>query len=277
MNAPLVFRNTVGGWREPPGSATLRALTPRLAPFTQRNRLLVYIDIACACGATCVLGGRIPSDPLLGEGWFVEPTIFTGFGNEMRIAREEVFGPILAVIPFEDEEEALSIANDTPYGLAAGVWTTDIGRAIRMSEQLAAGTVRVSCYRAISFMAPFGGFKRSGIGRESGQEAIDAYLQTKSVWIDTRGQTANPFVLRWESVRGLHRGLQSFRSMRRMEASLRKASAVRLRFSQSLANRRQRLSQAMVRSTIQRFGRATKPLIRSERLTHLQQCRFLSS
>ena len=164
--------------------------------LAQRQRVLDYVGIARGDGATCVLGGGKPVDPSLGEGWFVEPTIFTGVSNRMRIAREEVFGPILSVIPFEDEDEALAIANDTPYGLAAGVWTTDIGRAIRMSERIEAGTVWVNCYRAVSFMAPFGGYKRSGIGRESGQEAIEAYLQTKSVWIDTSGQTANPFVLR---------------------------------------------------------------------------------
>jgi (Z)-2-((N-methylformamido)methylene)-5-hydroxybutyrolactone dehydrogenase len=164
--------------------------------LAQRKRVLDYVGIAGGEGATCVLGGGTPSDPALGEGWFVEPTIFTGVANTMRIAREEVFGPILSVIPFEDEDEALAIANDSPYGLAAGLWTSDIGRAIRMSERIQAGTVWVNCYRAVSFMAPFGGYKRSGIGRESGQEAIDAYLQTKSVWIDTSGQTANPFVLR---------------------------------------------------------------------------------
>jgi aldehyde dehydrogenase (NAD+) len=114
----------------------------------------------------------------------------------MRIAQEEIFGPVLSVIPFADEEEAIAIANDTIYGLAAGVWTQSIRRALLMSERLRAGTIWVNTYRAVSFMSPFGGYKRSGLGRESGQDAIYEYLQQKSVWISTATEVPNPFVLR---------------------------------------------------------------------------------
>jgi aldehyde dehydrogenase (NAD+) len=162
----------------------------------QYEKILHYMDVAREDGATCVLGGK----PYTGEGArgnrFVEPTIFTGVSNDMRIAQEEVFGPILSVIPFGDEEDALRIGNDIVFGLAAGVWTSDIGRAIRMSEKLKAGTVWVNTYRAVSFMSPFGGYKRSGQGRESGQEAIKEFLQVKSVWIAQHTTAANPFIMR---------------------------------------------------------------------------------
>ena len=158
--------------------------------------MLDYIDVAQTEGATCVLGGGAANRPECGNGWFVEPTVFTDVQPDMRVANEEIFGPVLSIIPFEDEDEAVRIANGTIYGLAAGVWTTSIRRAIVMAEKLEAGTVWVNTYRAISYMSPFGGYKRSGIGRESGIDAVREYLQTKSVWIDISGKAPNPFVIR---------------------------------------------------------------------------------
>jgi aldehyde dehydrogenase (NAD+) len=162
----------------------------------QYRKILDYIAIGKSEGAQVALGGGPADKTQFGDGWFVDPTIFTGVNNRMRIAQEEIFGPVLAVIPFHDEEEAIAIANDTVYGLAAGVWTQSIRRALLMSERLRAGTVWVNTYRAVSFMSPFGGYKRSGLGRESGQEAIYEYLQQKSVWISTATEVPNPFALR---------------------------------------------------------------------------------
>lgn len=162
----------------------------------QYNKVLGYIDIAKGEGAKAVLGGHKGTAPECGQGWFVEPTIFTEVKNSMRIAQEEVFGPVLSVIRFKDEEEALKIANDVRFGLASAVWTKDIGRAIRMSDRLQSGTVWVNTYRAVSFMAPFGGYKDSGLGRENGQDAVREYLQTKCVWINSGAVSGNPFVLK---------------------------------------------------------------------------------
>ncbi len=170
-----------------------------VGPVTTRpqfEKILHYMSIAKEDGATCVLGGGQYTGAGVNSGRFVEPTIFTDVTNDMRIAQEEVFGPILSVIPFDDEEEALRIGNDIVFGLAAGVWTSDIGRAFRMSQKLKAGTVWINTYRAVSFMSPFGGYKRSGQGRESGQEAIKEFLQVKSVWIAQQTSAANPFIMR---------------------------------------------------------------------------------
>lgn len=185
-------------------AATARMGDPRdertqVGPITTRQqyaKVLDYIDVALRDGAHLILGGGAASRPECGDGWFVEPTIFTGVDNRMRIAQEEVFGPVLAVIPFTDEDEAVRIANDSRYGLGAGVWTSDIGRAFRVSQRIRSGTVWVNTYRAVSYLAPFGGFKDSGIGRENGIGAIEEYLDTKTVWINTGAPTGNPFVIR---------------------------------------------------------------------------------
>jgi aldehyde dehydrogenase (NAD+) len=162
----------------------------------QFRKILDYLDIAKGEGAQPVLGGSKANRPECGDGWFVEPTIFTGVNNRMRIAQEEVFGPVLSVIPFEDEDQAIEIGNDVVFGLAAGVWTQNMRRAFKMAERLQAGTVWVNTYRAVSYMSPFGGYKKSGLGRESGQDMIREYLQTKSVWISLATEVPNPFVLR---------------------------------------------------------------------------------
>lgn len=175
------------------------SLDTQVGPVTTRpqyEKILKYIDVAKGEGATCALGGGPARRPECGSGWFVEPTVFTHVDNKMRIAQEEVFGPVLSVITFRDEDEAVAIANDVLYGLAAGVWTNNIRRAISVSERLQAGTVWVNTYRAVSYMSPFGGYKRSGLGRENGQDAIWHYLQTKSVWINTDENVPNPFVMR---------------------------------------------------------------------------------
>jgi len=171
----------------------------QIGPVTnkpQLEKILQYIDIAKGEGARTELGGSRASRPECGDGWFVEPTIFSGVRNSMRIAQEEVFGPVLSVIPFKDDDEAIAIGNDVVYGLAAGVWTQNIRRALVMAEKLQAGTVWVNTYRAVSYLSPFGGYKRSGLGRESGQEMIKEYMQVKSVWISTATDVPNPFVQR---------------------------------------------------------------------------------
>jgi len=162
----------------------------------QYSKVLEYLEIARKDGAKLLLGGHVADKPECGSGWFIEPTIFGEVKNSMRIAQEEVFGPVLSILRFKDEAEAVAIANDVRFGLAAAVWTRDIGRAVRMSERLQAGTVWVNTYRAVSFMAPFGGYKDSGLGRENGIDAIREFLQVKTVWINSGAVAGNPFVMR---------------------------------------------------------------------------------
>jgi acyl-CoA reductase-like NAD-dependent aldehyde dehydrogenase len=163
-----------------------------IATPPQYDKVLRYIAIALEEGAICATGGK----PSTAGKYFIEPTIFTGVNNRMRIAREEVFGPVLSVIPFADEEEAYAIANDTEYGLAAGVWTSDMARAIRATERIRAGKIWVNTYRIGGYSLPFGGFKRSGLGREGGVDAMKDFVGTKTVIIGLDPSRANPFAMR---------------------------------------------------------------------------------
>lgn len=149
----------------------------------QFEKVQYYYDVARQEGLTAVRGGKLPEEAALQEGWFVSPTIYSGVTNQSRLAREEVFGPVLSVIPFGDEEEAVKVANDSEYGLVAGLWTRDISRGHRVAAQLQAGQVFVNEYFAGGVETPFGGYKKSGIGREKGIEALHHYSQIKSVTI----------------------------------------------------------------------------------------------
>ncbi|MBL8670734.1 MAG: aldehyde dehydrogenase [Alphaproteobacteria bacterium] len=167
-----------------------------VATQPQLEKVLKYLEIAKGEGAKPMIGGGRASRPECGTGWFVEPTIFTGVHNKMRIAQEEVFGPVLSVIPFKDDDQAVEIANDVLYGLASGIWTSNLGRAHRIAARLQAGSVWINTYRSVAPMAPFGGYKRSGLGRENGMETIRNYLQTKCVWVDMSDDFPSPFTMR---------------------------------------------------------------------------------
>jgi aldehyde dehydrogenase (NAD+) len=165
-----------------------------VATKPQFDKILSYIEIAKQEGAQLAYGGKARSD--IGAGQFIEPTIFTNVRNDMRVAQEEIFGPVLSVIRFKDEEDAVRIGNDIAYGLAAGVWTQSLKRTMYVTERLKAGTIYVNNYRATSFTSPFGGIKRSGIGRESGPDAIKDYLDVKTVWLSSDLDVPNPFIRR---------------------------------------------------------------------------------
>ncbi|MDH6266154.1 acyl-CoA reductase-like NAD-dependent aldehyde dehydrogenase [Rhizobium sp. SG_E_25_P2] len=151
-----------------------------MVDVSQQKRVLNYIDIGKQAGARCILGGDAPSG--LERGAFVAPTIFTGVDNTMTIAREEIFGPVASIIAFDDYGEAVRIANDTSFGLAAGIWTSDLGTAHRFARDVEAGMVYINSYMNGDMQFPFGGWKQSGNGRDKCMDALLSYTQTKSVW-----------------------------------------------------------------------------------------------
>jgi phenylacetaldehyde dehydrogenase len=155
-----------------------------LVSAEQRDRVLSLVRSGLDEGATALVGGAPVQDPTLAGGFFVAPTILTGVTPDMRVMREEIFGPVAMVSTFSTEDEAIAAANDTAFGLAAGVWTRDIKRGHRMAAAIKAGVVWVNTYGWFDVAVPYGGFALSGFGKELGREALDAYLQTKTVWVD---------------------------------------------------------------------------------------------
>jgi acyl-CoA reductase-like NAD-dependent aldehyde dehydrogenase len=145
----------------------------------QFDRVKSYLDVGKKEGATVAAGG----EPGTGKGYFVNPTLFSDVKNDMRIAREEIFGPVGTAISFTDESDAVLQGNNTEYGLSAAVWTRDISRAHKVARSMKAGTVWVNCFNQLDPISPFGGYKQSGFGRELGRYAIDLYTQIKSVWV----------------------------------------------------------------------------------------------
>ena len=163
----------------------------------QFNKILSFIAEAGKDGARLVAGGRRADGPGLAQGYFIEPTIFADVRNDMKVAAEEIFGPVLSIIPFGDEDEAVAIANATPYGLASGIWSENIGRCLRMMRAINSGVVWVNTYRVAAPQAPFGGMKDSGFGRVRGEAGIAEFTQTKNVFIDFSGDKRDPFAMKF--------------------------------------------------------------------------------
>src|SRR3984957_14325214 len=151
----------------------------------QLERVTSYLSLGKQEGARAIAGGARLTDGALGKGYFVPPTVFADVRDDMKIAQEEIFGPVLSAIPFNDIDEVLGRANATPFGLGSGVWTRDVSKAHRLAKGIRAGSVWVNCYQAMAPAVPFGGYKMSGYGRESGLQHVEEYLNVKAVWIKT--------------------------------------------------------------------------------------------
>lgn len=163
----------------------------------QFTRILGFIEAAKADGAKLVAGGHRADGPGLEQGFFIAPTIFADVRNDMKVAAEEIFGPVLSIIPFDEEEEAVEIANATPYGLASGVWSENISRCMRMMRAIKSGVIWVNTYRVAAPQAPFGGMKDSGFGRVRGEAGILEFTQIKNVFIDFSGDKRDPFSMKY--------------------------------------------------------------------------------
>jgi aldehyde dehydrogenase (NAD+) len=151
----------------------------------QLDRVTTYLGIGKQEGARALSGGAQLTDGEYAKGYFVPPTVFANVRDDMRIAQEEIFGPVISAIPFTDIDEVITRANNTTFGLGSGVWTRDVSKAHRLAKSIRAGSVWVNCYQAMDPAVPFGGYKMSGYGRESGLQQMEEYLNVKAVWIKT--------------------------------------------------------------------------------------------